>query len=99
MVTSVGFIGVGTVKVSAGACDTLRFSATRRRSSSMPFSPRNEFQPRFELVPAVPRFIEDAENGFDGGKQLFFREKIGQNGRFGGQASQPADDENLEAAM
>src|SRR5260370_19971178 len=54
MVTSVGFIGVGTVKVSAGACETLRFSATRRRSSSIPLARKTNFNRAMSLFLRFP---------------------------------------------
>jgi len=68
---------VGTVKTSAGTCDTLRFSATSAKFLDA-LCPQNEFQSRHQLVLAIPRFRKNAQDGFDGRQQFFFRQKIRQ---------------------
>ena len=59
---------------------------------------QNEFHARFKLILAVTGFAEDTQNGFDGGEQLFFRQKLCQDRGFCRQAAQAAAYENFEAA-
>src|SRR5437870_11272718 len=42
-------LGEATVKTSAGACEVLRFSKIRRRSSSIPFSRSTNFKRALSL--------------------------------------------------
>ena len=54
MATSDCLIGEGTLNASAGACETLRFSATSRRNSSIPFARRTNFNRAMSLFLRFP---------------------------------------------
>ena len=56
------------------------------------------FQSRQQLVLAVPRFRENAQDRLDRGKEFFFWQKISEDRGFRGQASQPAANKDLESA-
>src|SRR5260370_183552 len=55
-------MGEGTVKSPAGACEALRFSATSRRNSSMPFAPRTNFNRAMTLFFRFPVSLQTPSN-------------------------------------